>query len=329
MMKQRPLVSIITPSYNQADFLEAAIQSVLGQDYPDIEYGIVDGGSDDGSVDVIKKYESQVNWWVSEPDEGQGYAINKGIARSSGEVVAWLNSDDLLLPQAISEAVDSLELYGADLVFGNAIIIDENGFPLNDLVFEDWGLEDLLRFRVICQPAVIMKRKVWEEVSGINTDLHYMLDHQLWIKIASKFSIKHVPSFWACSRYHTKAKNVALAAAFSKDTGKVLEWIKTDPILSPYYQMDKNHIRGGAYRLSGRYLLDGEYPAKALLDYCRAVWFWPSYALKHWRRILFSLISSITLIKISKFKKTPQKTINRDWGNLEDWPGIDLTEAGP
>ena len=328
-MSWQPLVSIVTPSYNQVNYLGTTIQSVLGQDYPKIEYGVVDGGSNDGSVDLIKKYEKQVSWWVSEPDQGQSHAINKGITRSKGEVVGWLNSDDIYLPNAISQAIEYMERYQVDLVFGNAIIIDETGNPLGDLKFGDWGLEDFLRFRVICQPAVYMKRHVWDEVSGLDNDLHYMLDHQLWIKISSSFSVKFIPSYWAASRYHKLAKNVALAAGFSEDILRLLDWIKNDQTLRPFYNLDKNRIRGGAYRLSGRYLLDGDFPLKAFIDYCRAIRYWPAFALKHWRRILFSLVSMITPLKINQVSKLPLRSVPEEWGNLTNWPGINLFEDAP
>lgn len=123
-----PLVSIITPSFNQAEFLEATIQSVLGQDYPRIEYSIVDGGSTDGSVDVIKAYEQRLAWWVSEKDQGQTDAINKGFARAKGEILAWINSDDTYNPGAVGSAVKYLmEHPEIALVYSDCNYINEKG----------------------------------------------------------------------------------------------------------------------------------------------------------------------------------------------------------
>jgi len=122
------LVSIITPSYNQSAYLEQAIQSVLGQDYTPLEYIVVDGGSADGSAEIIQRYASRLAWWVSERDAGQADAINKGLRRASGEIVAWLNSDDLYQPGAIAQAVAALRDHPeAGLAFGDAITIDARG----------------------------------------------------------------------------------------------------------------------------------------------------------------------------------------------------------
>src|SRR5512139_1414374 len=126
MSTSLPLVSIITPSYNQARFLETTIRSVLDQDYPNLEYLIVDGGSTDGSREIIQRYSDRLAWWVSERDQGQTDAINKGFARARGEILAWLNSDDTYLPGAIQGAVDFLQDHpGVGMVYGDANLIDE------------------------------------------------------------------------------------------------------------------------------------------------------------------------------------------------------------
>ena len=122
------LVSIVTPSYNQSRFIEDTIRSVLSQDYPQIEYMIVDGGSTDGSVEIIKRYEDQLAWWVSERDQGQTDAINKGFARATGDILAWLNSDDTYEPGAVSAAVKYLQEHPeVGMVYGDCNYIDENG----------------------------------------------------------------------------------------------------------------------------------------------------------------------------------------------------------
>lgn len=327
-MNSIPLVSIITPSYNQVDFLEETIQSVLKQDYLNLEYGIVDGVSTDGSLDILKKYDPHLSWWISEPDQGQAQAINKGIARTRGKIIAWINSDDIYLPNAITQAVKAIEEEDVDLVFGDAVTIDETGYPLNELMFGDWNLPDLLRFRVICQPAVFMKRAVWEDVQGLSLDLHYMLDHQLWIKIASRFRVKHIPSFWAASRSHGQAKNVAFAADFSDEILQLLTWIETDANLAALFEEDQNRIKGGAYRLSARYLLDGDFPSKAFKQYCQAIRFWPSYALNHWRRMIFALVSIATGIRISSFQRRTGVPHLSDKQILRDWPGLNFPGNG-
>ena len=321
------LVSIVTPSFNQAEYLEATIQSVLAQDYSDLEYIIVDGASTDGSVEIIKKYADQLSWWVSEPDQGQADGINKGLRRARGDVVAWLNSDDIYFPGAIQAAVAAFQTeLDSGMVFGDAITIDHAGHPLNRLSFGDWGLPELMRFRIICQPAVFMRRAALEQVGYLDENFHFMLDHHLWMRIASCFGIKHSPQVWAAARHHPSAKNVAQSEAFAEETYRAVEWLKAAPDFYVQFQADRHRILGGANRLAGRYLLAGGLPGPALIAYGKAMFYWPSYAIKHWGRIAFAFMNLLGLGDLEAWgrRQVPQL----DASGLENWPGINL-ERGP
>src|ERR1043165_7317408 len=144
-----PLVSIITPSYNQAAYLEQTIQSVLTQDYPRIEFMVIDGGSTDASVEIIKKYADRLAYWVSEKDSGQAEAINKGLTRAKGEILAWLNSDDYYLPNTILAVVRCFdENPDVDLIYGDMLAVDGDGRIINLLKYKQLSLEDLLCFQI-------------------------------------------------------------------------------------------------------------------------------------------------------------------------------------
>lgn len=335
------LVSIITPSYNQAPYLEMTIRSVLAQDYPKIEYLIVDGASTDGSQEIIRRYADRLSWWVSEPDSGQAEAINKGLQRAQGEIIAWLNSDDFYLPGAVRQAVAALQAAPeAGMAFGEALTVDATGRPLKRLVFGDWGLEDFLRFRIICQPAVFMRRSVLEKAGFLDASYHLMLDHQLWIRLAQQApairihdqSRQGVPLL-AAARQHPQAKNSAQAERFAVEIMQLLHWIKSEPALRPQFERDQRRIRGGAYRLAGRYLLDGGRATAALRCYGQALVQWPSYTLQHWRRILFALAclpdGGRLASSLRRHLTSPQAVTRlsqelRQQPELAGWPGLDL-----
>jgi len=287
-----PLISIITPSYNQAAFLEKTILSVLSQEHPSLEYILVDGGSTDGSLEIIRQYASQLAWWISEPDAGQAQAINKGLEHIHGEYVAWLNSDDLYLPGAIAGAAHALEANpSAGMVFGDAITIDEHGTQLNRLAFGNYGLVELMKFRIICQPSVFMRRSALEQAGALDTSYHYLLDHHLWLRIAQRAPIRHIAGTWGAARHHAGAKNVNQAAGFGREAFRILEWMEGQPDLSPIVAQNRQRIEAGAYRLNARYLLDGGQPVQALRSYWQAMLRSPRFALQHWRRILYGLAS--------------------------------------
>jgi glycosyltransferase involved in cell wall biosynthesis len=308
-MSSGPLVSIITPSFNQAAYLEDTIRSVLAQDYSPIEYLIVDGASSDGSLAIIQEYASlspgRLTWWVSEPDAGQAEALNKGLRHARGDIIAWLNSDDIYLPGAVRQAVAALE---ADpdlgMVFGDAISIDAEGKPLNRLIFGNWGLAELVAFRIICQPAVFMRRAALEKAGYLDASYHFMLDHHLWLRIACQAPILYagnVPTStpWAAARQHAMAKNVAQAEQFSAEILRLFAWLEELPEIAPLMKTHHKRILGGAYRLNARYLLDGGQSQAALRAYGRAVLAWPGYTLKHWHRILYALLLAMRIHKLT------------------------------
>lgn len=274
------LVSIVTPSYNQADYLDETIRSILEQDYPSVEYLVIDGGSTDGSVDMIKKYANRLAYWVSEKDSGQAEAINKGLRRAKGEILAWLNSDDYYLPGAISAAVRCFEENpDVGMVYADMLAVDGDGQAINVLKYKQLSLEDLLCFQIIGQPSVFFRRSAFEKAGLLETTFHFMLDHHLWIRIAQQGRILHVPQVWSAARYHPQAKNRARAAEFGLEAFRVLDWAKSQPGLAEAISGVERRAHASAHRYNARYLLDGGQPASALGSWFRALFLHPPTAL--------------------------------------------------
>jgi len=210
-MAQTPLVSIITPSYNQAQYLEETIQTVLDQDYQNLEYIIIDGGSDDGSVDIIQRYADRLAYWVSEKDQGQTDAINKGFARASGEILAWINSDDTYLPNAVFEAVEFLVTHPqAGLVYGDANLIDSNGEVIGKFPARQTDYKRLRRGYVhIPQQATFFRADLWQQVGPLDPSFYFAMDYDLWVRISRVAPIYYHPHLWANFRLHGSGKSVA------------------------------------------------------------------------------------------------------------------------
>lgn len=205
-----PLVSIVTPSFNQASYLEETIRSVLDQDYPAIEYIIVDGGSTDGSLEIIQRYADRLAWWVSEPDRGQTDAINKGFARARGDILAWLNSDDTYLSRAVSEAVACLQDHPqAGMVYGDANLIDEAGAVIGRFPAAQTDYRRLRRGYVhIPQQAAFFRASLWRQVGPLDPTFYFAMDYDLWVRLAKVAPIYYQPRLWANFRIHGGGKSV-------------------------------------------------------------------------------------------------------------------------
>lgn len=198
-----PIVSIITPSFNQAAYIDATIQSVLRQDYTPIEYLVMDGGSTDGTIDRLRSYGPQLRW-ISRPDEGQTDAINKGFAATTGSILTWLNSDDTLEPGAVRAAVEYLEAHpDVAVVYGDANFIDPTGRFIGRCAHvEPFNRHRLLHYSdFIVQPAAFFRRSVFEEVGGLDKSLHWSMDYDLWLKIARRHKMAYIPRVIANYRW--------------------------------------------------------------------------------------------------------------------------------
>jgi len=298
-MHEQPLVSIITPSFNQAQFLEQTITSVLDQDYPSIEYLVVDGNSSDGSQAIIKKYAGRITWWVSEPDHGQAAAINKGLKHAKGEIVAWLNSDDYYLPGAVTKAVAAFTNHPSfSLVYGDVLAVDADGFQINKLHYHQMDLIDLMRFNIIGQPSVFIRRDTLNKIGFLDPSYQYLLDHQLWLRLAQQAPIQYLPEMLSAARFHSQSKNVAQAGAFGEEAYRIIAWMQGIPELKSKYENNKNRIWAGAHRFNARYLLDGEQPWAAYQAYSQCLRADFPTALQEWYRIIYSLAAAAGLVKL-------------------------------
>ena len=222
-----PKVSIVTPSFNQAEFFEETILSVLGQDYPHLEYIIIDGGSNDGSVDILHRYNDQLAYWVSEPDKGQTDAINKGCQLATGDIIAYVNSDDIYCPSAISKVVDYfLKHPEVDLVYGDALHIDRKGALLSIV---RTGEVDLVRYLsntfYLPQPAVFFRRRILDEIGYF--DLHYNLamDKEFWTRSLLHFKAGYLPEILAKLRIYNEAKSSYLKCKYLEEHLMILDWV--------------------------------------------------------------------------------------------------------
>ena len=236
-----PKISIITPSLNQGEYLEETILSVINQGYPNLEYIVIDGGSTDGSVEIIKKYSDRINYWVSEKDSGQSEAINKGLRRCTGDIVTWLNSDDCYTAGTLNKVADYFSkgnfalLYGKSLLFGKGI--KEKEIYLSNMADADLKC---LAYTPFPQPSTFFKRQVLLEQGYLDESLHYCMDHDLFVRIVLNYDISGVEEIFSKYRFHETSKSnysLKFAEEWARIYSKVL---RSFPGTEQFIQMLKD-----------------------------------------------------------------------------------------
>jgi glycosyltransferase involved in cell wall biosynthesis len=256
-----PLVSIVTPSLNQGRWIGEALESVWAQTYPHVEHVVVDGGSTDGTLEILR--EAGDVRWVSEPDRGQSHALNKGFAMTSGEILGWLNADDAYLPDAVAEGVRALEEGDAALVYADVTRVDDDGVnPRRIRSRREWDLWTELNLGCgIYSPSVFFTRAAFDEAGGLDEALHLTMDYDLWLKIGPRFGARHVDAVWSVQRLHEDAKTLRQYEEFwperlavsRRHGGRLVSPLAINRyVRSPRAQQLVTRAVAGAYVLAGK-----------------------------------------------------------------------------
>jgi glycosyltransferase involved in cell wall biosynthesis len=274
----------VTPSYNQGEYLEETIRSVLLQGYPDIEYIIMDGGSTDGSIDIIRKYEPWLTYWVSRPDQGQTHAINEGWEIATGEILAYINSDDYYLPGAIAIAVKEFTANPqAGMIYGTAMIIDERGRDLRIWKGQIFDLKTMLTVgSIVPQPATFFAHHALKRVGCLDEQWHMIMDYELCIRIGLRFPTVYLPATVAKFRDHLQSKT---HAHYEEIAGELIHWLRifSPPQVSPkeWRRIKRITFSRMHYEWALNYLVKGpEYASKALLQLIESLLQYPKFALR-------------------------------------------------
>ncbi len=279
-----PPISVVTPSLNQGKFIEETIRSVLLQGYPDLEYIIIDGGSTDGSVEIIKKYEPWLTSWVSERDRGQSHAINKGWRRSCGEILAWLNSDDTYNPGALRCAAEALQHNpAAGMVYSDMNYIDASSKVTYRLRSEPYEFHRLLLDNYVTQSTVFVRRRVLDEVGLLNETLHLIMDQELWLRIGRRNAIIYLPGVVLANlRVYPETNSNRLLVARYTEGLRLLDMIFADQGLPDAVRKLRRKEYGRCYMRLANALVTKERYDEVIPWLTRAVVTYPQQLWHEW-----------------------------------------------
>jgi glycosyltransferase involved in cell wall biosynthesis len=314
--KAFPLVSIITPAYNAMPYLKTTIESVLNQEYSNLEHIIFDGGSTDDSVKVLESYSHLT--WFSEKDRGQAHALNKGFALAKGEIIGWLNADDTYTSETIKKAVNFLMNHPEfDMVGTDANIIDENDFVSGKAIGGETDALDLLRRNVIKQPSLFMRRTVIDKLKGVNEDFHYIMDQEFWVRaFMNGFTYKYLPGeCYANFRLIKGTKTFDSGPAFNEEWHNYTLEIINQPFYNFLSFSQKNTILAYSFMKLNfskmQLAFSQDEKLRAIKHYFNTIWSQPSIVLNlSLTKLLVLGLFNKKHNMLTKFKKNASKQEN-------------------
>jgi glycosyltransferase involved in cell wall biosynthesis len=285
MSTPRPLVSIVTPSYNQAAFLEETIRSVLEQDYEPIEYVVVDDGSTDESPEIVRRYGDRLAWWTRQENAGQVAALNRGFARTSGAFMGYLNSDDTLLPGAVSRMAEELER-DPDLllVYGDALYTDDTGRRTGYLASREFDVVEMVRRcdNHVVQPSTLWRREAWERYGPLNEEGWYFFDFEFFLRFPPEH-VKRLPQPLSTYRIHAEAKSTGAAGSrLARDHARLAETFLAGNGLPKAARRVADEGRSSAYLLGAEFAYEALDLPRARRYALRGLRLHPGHASPRW-----------------------------------------------
>jgi glycosyltransferase involved in cell wall biosynthesis len=277
-----PRITVVTPSYNQGRFIEETLRSVLLQGYPDLEYMVIDGGSTDGSQSIIRQYEPWLSHWVSEPDRGQTHAINKGLTRATGEIVAYINTDDWYLPGALAAAALEFGLRPeAAMVYGTASIVDEAGRELSRWEAKPFDLKTMLTSgSIVPQPATFFSRSIVAGLGYLNEDRQMIMDYELCTRIGARYPTVCLPRTLARFRAHPQSKTHLQFETTTRELVDFINGFQSDGPAGDDWIAIRNGTLGRVhFECAMGYVVRGQRGSKALQQLFRSLRLYPRFAL--------------------------------------------------
>lgn len=249
---EKPLISIVIPSFNQGDFIEQTLTSVIGQNYPKLEIIVIDGGSTDQTIKIVEKYSSSLSYFISEPDNGQAHAINKGFRQAKGDILGWLNSDDMYLPCTLSKVANIVGVSAEPkFVYGGCLHFFEGKASAFGYLPPDFDAERLTYFDYIVQPSTFWSRSLWEAVGELNESYNYVLDWDWFIRAAQVCNFIPIQDYFSIYRLHDNHKTGTGGLKRTEEMLRIVETYAKDEWISAYRDVYRQitSLRNGLNRL--------------------------------------------------------------------------------